>query len=1125
MSLFSQTNRVASLFTPTGSDVLVIGSMKGVDTLSESFVYDLDLYAEATANIDFASILGKVVSVSFSPGDGTTRWISGLATEFSQGSQVASSQGSTALCRYSMRIQPKLWTLGLNVNSRIFQGKSALQVVESILKNESVDYSLKVAAQPSARNYIVQFDESDLNFVSRLLEEEGLSYFFKFAKGSHTLVITDNPSSSGESSAGASKLSYTTQPVPGTEQASIVTQWLKTQKLVPSQSTLTDFQFEQATKVVTGTAKPKESSITSGKVSHSLSAGGLTSANLNRFPSMPAHHVDTISSDGKESTSALSPLEDLDKHFASIDIGRASAEAVTITGLSFSASLQAASKFTLTGHFNGDGDYLVIRTELDYDQTSNLMPGFVGLKGRAFVCRSRFKAIPASASWYPPLKTPKPRISGLLTAKVISAAEASGSSGSDSNDKDPILTDKYGRIKVNFPWAVAGKSSDGQTTSSCWIRYSQPWAGSAWGFVTIPRQGQEVVIGFEQGDPDRPIATGSVYNSSNMPPFELPTNKTFSAIKSSTSTGTADQFSGFVFNDTKGQEEVRLHSERDMTVHVENTRMQTIGGTNYSSIAGNSFERFGGKYQASNSGSGSGGGDASPNANSVNVKPGTNWKDNNPIDKAVGESWTTWEQAIPASLSYRGTMVYGSSLGTVVGVDSRMTLGNTWSIVMAPAGLTAAGMDVTRIDDVSEATGLAGSSAKALPGSTQIVIGATHRIGVGSHCRFDQGSSVEVLGTVKSSTDAVNNALKEICSKAAANVVSAACTDDSFSDKYKGTVAGSLVGLTAESLLGGLVGNVVTSALNGASAVATFSGVESAASPLTGQARSVTMSTATTALSNAGSAIADMVTEIGKGVSSKISHNVQLAEGTTLIGSGQSILMRASANTNVFPNCGGKAGTIAIVAEGVPGGSSPTGSLVMMGGQLFSLGTGKSGDKFAHICANSDGMMILDSGSSGSVQINAANSDQNMLINTSLISLTTQKKPVEITTNGGAVTIKTANGAVTIDAGTGAISIKSSSGGITIDAGSGPLSLKGQSISMQATQGVTIQGATFTATGQQTATVKNASGNSLELTSSGASLKGLVTTVEGTTQSNVKSMMIQESGSAMAKRTAGITMD
>lgn len=1129
MSFFSQKKRVANLTTPLETDSLVVAVMSGSDSLNSLFYYQLELLAEASAVIDFDAILGKEVSVSLDSGGSEPRWLSGIVTEFTQGAQIAANQSSPGLCRYSLCLQPKLWTLGLSVNSRIFQGRTPLQVVESILKQNSVSFSLKVSEQPAKRNYIVQFNESDLQFVSRLLEEEGLTYFFQFEKGSHTLIITDNLGSAAISSSNAAKLTYEPQYPPGTEQAPIVTQWSKSQKLVSGQSALVDFQFEQANQGLKGTGKPKSGSISAGLVSHSLAAGNLASAILTRYPGLPAHHVDCIGPDGNEDTSALSTLTDLANKYCSIDIGRATAEAVTATGVALSVSIQAASKFNLDGHFNGNGDYLVVSTSLKFDQTSNLLPGLATDGIQPFVCQSEFRAIPSNAAWYPPLRSIRPRIDGLLTAVVTTGDDSSSSSGSssDNSNKDPILTDKFGRIKVVFPWATVANDSDGITTNSCWIRYAQPWAGSVWGFVAIPREGQEVVIAFEQGDPDRPIAIGSVYNSSNMPPFELPTNKTFSGLKSSTPTGTADQFSGFAFNDTKGEEEIRLHSERHMTIQVEQTCLQTVGGTRYMTVAGNSFERFGGKFQASGSGSGGGGDGSSGNSSSTNVtaKPGDYWKDQNTIDSALGKSWTSWEQPHPPGLCYRGSLVYGNQLETVVGVESSLTLGDAWSIVMAPAGLQSAGMSVTNLDDLSEATELPGTSDKSMPGSTSILIGASNHIGIGSNCRFDQGSSVSVLGNIKSSTDSVNSALNQVCSKAAANVVSAASTNDSFSNSAKGSVAGSLVGLTAESLLGGLVGQVVTSAIHGTSAVAQFAGMESAASPLTGQDRCVTMTSATNALSNAGSALADMITQIGQGVSTKISHLVQLCEGTALIGAGQSILMRASADTNVFPNCGKVAGSIAIVAEGVPGGSSPSGSLVMMGGELFSLGTGKDGDKYAHICANSSGEMIIDSGSAGSVQINAANSDQNILINPDLISVTTQNKPVEITTNGGTMTIKTANGVVTIDSGSGAISIKSNSGGVTIDSGSGSLSLTGQSISLKATQGVEIQGATFSATGQQSATMKNSSGNSLELGSAGATLKGLNTTVQASVQHEEKGVMIQASASSMAKRTAALTMD
>jgi len=1127
MSFLSQSNRTAVLTTPLGSDDLIVQSVEGVDEISQLFAFDLTLLADASNDINFSSILGKSISLSFDDGSGTLRYISGISTQFSQAEQVGASQSLPALCRYRMRMQPKLWTLGLSTNCMIYENRTPAQVIESVLKNASIEYSLKLSNPSAKRVYIVQFNETDLAFISRLMEEEGLSYYFKFAKGSHEMIITDNPSGNAIASPGAEKLTYTPQLPPDSRLGPVVTKWRKSQKLVSVQSTLMDYQFQQADKSVLGNGKPKNSTVNAGKVSHSLTAGNFTNSILTGYPALPAHHLDAVNSEGNKDSSALGSLQDLVNNYAALDIARATADAVSVDAVSLSAAVQAGSKFSLKGHFNGDGDYLITRVTLKFDQSANLLPSFGGSSVGEFVCESEFHAVPLTANWVPQLRTPKPRIDGLMSAQVIATTSSDGSSSGGSggsNDKDPILTDQFARIKVQFHWATKAKSSDGQTTSSCWIRYAQPWAGNVWGSLSIPRDGQEVMVAFEQGDPDRPVALASVYNSLNMPPFELPVNKNYSGLKTSTPTGSADQFSGLAFNDTKGSEEVRLHSERNMTIQVENSSINKVGGTFYKTVAGNSFERFGGKFQASNSGSGGGDDSKTGTPSKATEAPGDYWKNNNAIEKAEGEAWKTWEQAQPPGLSYRGTMVYGSQLASVVGVDTRMTLGDSWSIVMAPAGLQAADMTVSKIDDMSDATGLPGSSPKALPGETSIVIGATHRIGVGTNSRFDQGSSVQIMGTVKSATDSVNSGLKDICSKAAANVVSAASTDDSFSDKDRGTAAGSLVGLSAESLLGGLVGNVVTSALNSNSAVTKFAGVSDAANPLTGQARSVSVSSATSALSNSGSALADMVSQMSSGVTTKISHNVQLAEGTTLIGSGQSILLRSSADTNVFPNCGGKAGTIALIAEGVPGGS-PSGSLVMMGGELFSLGTAKNGDKFAHICANSDGQMFLDSGSSGAVQINAANADQNMILNTSQISLTTNNKPIKMTTSGGELTITTSKGEVSINTTSGAINIKSSSGAITIDSGTGNLNLKGNAISIKATQGVSIQGMTFEASGQTSATMKNASGNSLELSASGATLKGLNTSVEANVQHSVKGLMIEENGSAMAKRNAGITMD
>ena len=333
------------------------------------------------------------------------------------------------------------------------------------------------------------------------------------------------------------------------------------------------------------------------------------------------------------------------------------ARAVTIAGQSHCQHLVAGHKFQLQGHFNADGPYVLTRV----NHRAELKGSYTTGAEAPFEYGNTFECIPYSntSPFRPARTTRKARVEGPQTAVVV------GPEGEE------IFCDKYGRVKVQFLWDRQGQLD---ANSSCWLRVAQPLAGQGWGMITIPRIGQEVMVAFLEGDPDRPIITGSVYNAEQMPPFTLPDYRTKSAIKThSYNKGHQNNFHGIAFEDTKGSEHLQIHSEKDMAitvehdhrVHVPNNHITTVGGVfQVKSADGGSGSGGGaGSGSGGDAGSGSGGDDAqSQPAWTVNPSP---------------------TEALGKSLSY----TVGLSSSSVTGLSLSSTNGWNYSIYANPIGV------------------------------------------------------------------------------------------------------------------------------------------------------------------------------------------------------------------------------------------------------------------------------------------------------------------------------------------------------------------------------------------------------------------------------------------------------
>lgn len=460
---------------------------------------------------------------------------------------------------YAMQVRPWIWFLTRSHGCRIFQKQSAVDIIKKIFTDRGFgEYTITTARSPEPREYCVQYNESDFDFISRLMEEEGMYYFSVVKGGKDHLMIVDGVGGH-KPILGNPTLQFQTRESGGyTRNDDHIYDWRSGEAQTRGKVTLLDYNFE----------KPK--------------------ADMKAFKAIPKgthkykDHERYIYS-GRYRETALGDV------YARI---KAEAEAWPFQVRSAVCNVRemaTGTTFKLKDHKRADEniEYLVVSAEhmmqienAQKDETQQLStrPGGAQLPGtiefdeeNRDAYRANFRVIPKSTPFRAPLKTKWPQIPGILIAKVT------GPSGEE------IHTDSYGRIKVQFPWDRDHDfkgNGQGHDSATCWVRVVTPWSGVNWGMVHVPRVGQEVVIQFEDGDIDRPICTGMMYNKDTMPPYTLSDNKTQMGIKTRSSKGGgADNYNELVFEDLKGSEFIRMHSEKDMMLTVENDMTVSIGQT------------------------------------------------------------------------------------------------------------------------------------------------------------------------------------------------------------------------------------------------------------------------------------------------------------------------------------------------------------------------------------------------------------------------------------------------------------------------------------------------------------------------------------------------------------------
>jgi len=468
----TQKHRELAIETTLGEDALLLISFSGTEQLGRLFEYKLELASE-DYQIGPESIVGQNVSIRLNLGNSGIRYFNGYVSHFTQ----LTSSGE--LARYRASIVPWFWFLTRVADCRIFQDKTVPEIIEQIFRDRGfTDFENGLSSKYRTWEYCVQYRETDFNFISRLMEQEGIYYFFKHENGKHSLVLADS-ASAHEPYPEFEQLEY--HPAEkGTSTEECISDWVVETHLQPCSYALNDFDFKN----------PKGDLQARTKVSREHTASDF------EIYDYPGEYTET--SDGEEYTKKR--IEELQAQY---EVAMASSD---------SRGICAGFNFSLTDHPRDDQnvDYLI--TSAGYNiECGEFFAAMDG--GGEFVLLCNFTAIKSSQPFRSPRTTPKPKVSGPQTAIVV------GPSGEE------IYTDEYGRVKVKFHWDRYSKADE---NSSCWIRVAQVWAGKNWGAIYTPRIGQEIIVEFLEGDPDKPIITGRVYNDQAKPPYVLPGKKTIS---------------------------------------------------------------------------------------------------------------------------------------------------------------------------------------------------------------------------------------------------------------------------------------------------------------------------------------------------------------------------------------------------------------------------------------------------------------------------------------------------------------------------------------------------------------------------------------------------------------------
>ncbi|TCM86456.1 type VI secretion system Vgr family protein [Rhodovulum steppense] len=628
--------------TPLDEDILRFAYLEGQDEISAPFLYRVGLISP-DMEVAAADLLGRPFAVRVGGQGEEPRWFHGLAAGF----RMDRMQDGFAL--YEVVLRPWLWFLGNRSDNRIFQNMSVVEIVEEVFgAYPSASFEKRLQGSYAPREYCVQYGESDLDFVQRLLEDEGIFHFFEHEEGGHRLILSD-ANASLKAAGGLEEVAFEPDAFVSFHDGDYITRWQPCTSVVTGKYVQTDYDFEKpSADLATRADDPRGHEIDDGERYH-----------------YPGGYVQVSAGDRR----------------SRIRLEEVQAPARRAEATTTAPALKSGAKFKLTGFpREAENDaYMILRAEYTLreeqyrsgQRTERLPQGY----------EARLVLAPVALPFRPERRARWPVMKGPQTATVVGPAGAE------------IFTDKYSRVKVQFHWDRLGGRDE---NSSCFVRVSSAWAGAGWGFIQIPRIGQEVIVDFLEGDPDRPLITGRVYNAEQMPPYGLPGNETQSGWKSMSSPG-GGGWNELRFEDRKGSEEVYFQAEKDHTELVKNDETRTIGHDWVEDVGHDATQSVGHDRTESV------GNDKSTSVgNNRVVRIGVN------DDESVGSNRSL-------TVGANETISVGSNASETIGVNHSQAVGGSQSIEVGGA----------RSDTVG------GSETRTVGGAQTQTVGATRTVTVG----------------------------------------------------------------------------------------------------------------------------------------------------------------------------------------------------------------------------------------------------------------------------------------------------------------------------------------------------------------------------------------------------------
>jgi type VI secretion system secreted protein VgrG len=631
-----QESREIEITTPLGDDVLLFQRMTATEQLGRLFEYQLDVVSR-DANIKLDDLLGQNVTVRLKIGD-ESRYFNGHVSRFCF---IGLTENFYS---YQMTLRPWLWFLTRTADCRIFQNQKVPDIIKKIFRDQGFsDFEEQLSATYRDWEYCVQYRETDFNFVSRLMEQEGLYYYFTHEDGKHTLVLADSIEAH-EATPDYEEVPYYPYEETQRRERDHIFDWFVAQEVQPGTYALNDFDFE----------KPKADLNAKLKQPYSHSVDDY------EVYDYPGEYLEK--GDGDEYVRKR--IEELHAQYEQVQ-GQGNARGLYVGGL-----------FSLIQYPRDDQNKEYLITSATYELKSDEY-GSTSSTGAEQIFMCSFTAIDSVQPYRAPRITPKPVVQGPQTAIVV------GPGGQE------IYTEKHGRVKVQFHWDREGASDE---NSSCWIRVSHPTAGKGWGAVQIPRIGQEVIVDFLEGDPDRPIITGRVYNANSMPPYDLPNQGMVAGMKSNSTPG-GGGYNEMIMDDTKGNELIRIHAQYNMDSTIEHDQTWTINNNRTTTVAVNDSETVGNNQTIS-----VGANQSTTVGSNQSISVGANKSENVAAAKsmAIGAAYqVSVGAAMNETVGAAKAEEIGANKSVNVGASSSETVGKNKSLDAGENITEAAGKDIS----------------------------------------------------------------------------------------------------------------------------------------------------------------------------------------------------------------------------------------------------------------------------------------------------------------------------------------------------------------------------------------------------------------------------------------------